>query len=169
MRRCPAHGRHAGRREVDRNSHRRLPQLLNDRLPANGWSLTHLPRPPCSVGLIARARHGDWGQDLISASAVPRDELEERDARPRVPRRTRQPVGCCRLAPLRRPERNRRAPLGDDDVYVIVDLPGNVSAAAMGLVVSAAGGVRTSTVVLLSSGEIDEAVRQKVEYRAPGA
>lgn len=50
-----------------------------------------------------------------------------------------------------------------------MDLPGNVSAAAMGLVVSAAGGVRTSTVVLLSSGEIDEAVRQKVEYRAPGA
>lgn len=58
---------------------------------------------------------------------------------------------------------------GDDDVYVTVDLPGNASAAAMGLVVSAAGGVRTSTVVLLSSGEIDEAVRQKVEYRAPGA
>jgi uncharacterized protein with GYD domain len=58
---------------------------------------------------------------------------------------------------------------GDDDIYVIVDLPGNASAAAMGMVVSAAGGVRTSTVVLLSSGEIDEAVRQKVVYRAPGA
>jgi hypothetical protein len=52
---------------------------------------------------------------------------------------------------------------------VTVDLPGNASAATMGLVVSAAGRVRTSTVVLLSPGEIDEAVRQKVEYRAPGA
>jgi uncharacterized protein with GYD domain len=58
---------------------------------------------------------------------------------------------------------------GDDDIYLTVDLPSNTSAAAMGLVTSAAGGVRTSTVVLLAPEEIDEAVRQKVEYRAPGA
>ncbi|MFI1394320.1 GYD domain-containing protein [Streptomyces sp. NPDC020681] len=57
---------------------------------------------------------------------------------------------------------------GGDDVYVMVDLPSNVSAAAMGLVTSAAGGVHTSTVVLLTPEEIDEAVRQKAEYRAPG-
>jgi uncharacterized protein with GYD domain len=58
---------------------------------------------------------------------------------------------------------------GEEDVYVTADLPGNVSAAALGLVVSAAGGVHTSTVVLLTPDEIDEAVRQKVDYRAPGA
>ena len=58
---------------------------------------------------------------------------------------------------------------GDDDVYVTAELPDNTSAAAMGLVVSAAGGVRTSTVVLLSADEIDGAVRQQVAYRAPGA
>jgi uncharacterized protein with GYD domain len=58
---------------------------------------------------------------------------------------------------------------GDEDAYVTVDLPSNTSAAAMGLITSAAGGVRTSTVVLLSPDEIDEAARQKVEYRAPGA
>lgn len=58
---------------------------------------------------------------------------------------------------------------GDDDVYVTAELPGNTSAAAMGMVVSAAGGVRTSTVVLLSADEIDEAARQQVDYRAPGA
>jgi uncharacterized protein with GYD domain len=58
---------------------------------------------------------------------------------------------------------------GDDDVYLTAELPGNTSAAAMGLVVSAAGGVRTSTVVLLSADEIDAAVRQQVNYRAPGA
>ncbi len=57
---------------------------------------------------------------------------------------------------------------GDEDVYVTVDLPNNISAAAMGLVTSATGGVRTSIVVLLSPDEIDEAVRQKVEYRGPG-
>ncbi|MGP3989000.1 GYD domain-containing protein [Streptomyces sp. 3N207] len=58
--------------------------------------------------------------------------------------------------------------LGEEDVYVTADLPGNTAAAAMGLVTSAAGGARTSTVVLLTNEEIDEAVRQKVEYRAPG-
>jgi uncharacterized protein with GYD domain len=57
---------------------------------------------------------------------------------------------------------------GESDVYVIVDLPGNVASAALGLRVSAAGGARTKTVVLLTSEEIDEAVRQEVEYRAPG-
>ena len=49
-----------------------------------------------------------------------------------------------------------------------MELPSNTSAAAMGLVVTAAGGVRTSTVVLLSPEEIDKAVQQKVEYHAPG-
>jgi uncharacterized protein with GYD domain len=58
---------------------------------------------------------------------------------------------------------------GDDDVYVTAELPGNASAAAVGLVTSAAGGVRTSTVVLLTPEEIDEATKQKVDYRAPGA
>ncbi|GCB48147.1 GYD domain-containing protein [Streptomyces sp. NL15-2K] len=58
---------------------------------------------------------------------------------------------------------------GDDDVILTVELPGNTSAAAMGLVASASGGIRTNTVVLLTAEEIDEAVRQKVEYRAPGA
>ena len=57
---------------------------------------------------------------------------------------------------------------GDEYDYVTVDLPNNISAAAMGLVTSATGGVRTSIVVLLSPDEIDEAVRQKVEYRGPG-
>jgi uncharacterized protein with GYD domain len=58
---------------------------------------------------------------------------------------------------------------GEDDVYVTADLPGNVPAAALGLVTSAAGGVRTSTVVLLSADEVDEAARQSVDYRPPGA
>lgn len=58
---------------------------------------------------------------------------------------------------------------GENDVYIVVDLPGNVAAAAVGLRVTAAGGARTKTVVLLTSEEIDEASRQEVEYRAPGA
>ncbi|MGI5401708.1 GYD domain-containing protein [Streptomyces sp. CA-135486] len=57
---------------------------------------------------------------------------------------------------------------GDEDLYAIVELPSNTSAATMSLVVSAAGGVRTSTVALLTPEEIDKAVQQKVQYHAPG-
>ncbi|MEV7006239.1 GYD domain-containing protein [Streptosporangium sp. NPDC051022] len=59
--------------------------------------------------------------------------------------------------------------LGEDDIYVIVDLPSNTAAAAMNLTVAAGGGVTTRTVVLLTPEEVDEATRQQVEYRAPGA
>ncbi|MEV8632191.1 GYD domain-containing protein [Streptosporangium sp. NPDC051023] len=58
---------------------------------------------------------------------------------------------------------------GENDVYIIADLPSNTASAAVGLRVSAAGGARTKTVVLLTAEEIDEATRQEVEYRAPGA
>jgi uncharacterized protein with GYD domain len=58
---------------------------------------------------------------------------------------------------------------GENDVYIVADLPSNAASAALGLTTSAAGGVRTKTVVLLTAEEIDEATRQKVQYRAPGA
>ena len=58
---------------------------------------------------------------------------------------------------------------GEDDVIVIADLPGNVTAAALGLAVAAAGAATLSTVVLLTPEEIDEATKQSVGYRVPGA
>ncbi|GAA3103986.1 GYD domain-containing protein [Streptosporangium carneum] len=58
---------------------------------------------------------------------------------------------------------------GETDVYVIAEIPNNVASAAVGLTVSAAGKARTRTVVLLTAEEIDEAARQEVVYRAPGA
>ncbi|MFI7638412.1 GYD domain-containing protein [Nonomuraea sp. NPDC049400] len=58
---------------------------------------------------------------------------------------------------------------GENDVYLIVDMPDNVASAAVGLKVSASGGARTKTVVLLTPEEIDEAARKEVEYQAPGA
>ncbi|MFI6595944.1 GYD domain-containing protein [Nonomuraea sp. NPDC050536] len=57
---------------------------------------------------------------------------------------------------------------GEDDVYLVVDMPSNADSAALHLTVCAAGGVRTKTVVLLTTEEIDEAARKQVEYRAPG-
>jgi uncharacterized protein with GYD domain len=58
---------------------------------------------------------------------------------------------------------------GDRDVYAIVELPDNESAAAIALSVNAAGAVRSRTVVLLTPEEVDAAVRRSVSYRAPGA
>ncbi|WP_214324359.1 GYD domain-containing protein [Nonomuraea sediminis] len=58
---------------------------------------------------------------------------------------------------------------GDNDVFLLVDLPSNADSAALSLTVSAAGGVRTKTSVLLTTEEIDEAARKQVDYQAPGA
>lgn len=58
---------------------------------------------------------------------------------------------------------------GEDDVYAIVDLPDNVSAAAISLTIAAAGAARIKTVVLATPEEIDEAAKKSVDYRPPGA
>jgi uncharacterized protein with GYD domain len=57
---------------------------------------------------------------------------------------------------------------GSDDAYVIVDLPDNVAAAALGLAVASTGLVGAKTVVLLSPAEIDEAAQRQVAYSPPG-
>ncbi|MGH9118341.1 MAG: GYD domain-containing protein [Acidimicrobiales bacterium] len=57
---------------------------------------------------------------------------------------------------------------GDDDVYVIAELPDHATAAAISLTVAASGAVRLKTVVLLTPEEIDEATQKSVNYRAPG-
>jgi uncharacterized protein with GYD domain len=58
--------------------------------------------------------------------------------------------------------------LGQDDVYAIVDLPDNVTAAALGVAVSAGGLVRTRTTALLTVDETDRALEKSVSYRGPG-
>ncbi|MEV0232884.1 GYD domain-containing protein [Nonomuraea sp. NPDC050786] len=58
---------------------------------------------------------------------------------------------------------------GENDVYLIVDMPDNATSAAVSLNVSASGGVQTKTVVLMTPEEIDEAARKEVEYQTPGA
>jgi uncharacterized protein with GYD domain len=57
---------------------------------------------------------------------------------------------------------------GDVDCYSIVDLPDNVSAAALSFAVNESGAITTRTVVLLTPEEVDEAVKRKVHFRAPG-
>jgi uncharacterized protein with GYD domain len=57
---------------------------------------------------------------------------------------------------------------GDNDAYVTVDLPDNVSAATAAMTVSATGVVSIKTVVLLTPEEVDKASQTKPAYTAPG-
>ena len=57
---------------------------------------------------------------------------------------------------------------GENDFYLIADVPDNVSAAACALVATATGTCTVKTVVLLTPEEVDQAVKKTVEYRPPG-
>jgi uncharacterized protein with GYD domain len=57
---------------------------------------------------------------------------------------------------------------GGDDVYLIVEVPDNVTAAAASLAVAASGAVNIKTTVLLTPEEIDAAAQKTVAYRPPG-
>jgi uncharacterized protein with GYD domain len=57
---------------------------------------------------------------------------------------------------------------GEDDVYVVCELPDNITAAAIGLAVGASGLVAIRTVVLLTPEEIDQAAAKHAEYHGPG-
>jgi len=57
---------------------------------------------------------------------------------------------------------------GDVDCYSIIDLPDNVSAAALTLAVNESGAIVSKTVVLLTPEEVDAAVMKKINFRAPG-
>jgi uncharacterized protein with GYD domain len=58
---------------------------------------------------------------------------------------------------------------GDHDVYTVVDLPDNESAATVALTVNAAGGATVRTVVLLTPEEVDAAAKRSADYRPPGS
>jgi uncharacterized protein with GYD domain len=57
---------------------------------------------------------------------------------------------------------------GEEDVYVIAELPDNATAAALALTVSASGAAAITTTVLLTPEEVDAATHRSVNYRPPG-
>lgn len=57
---------------------------------------------------------------------------------------------------------------GQDDVIVIVDMPGNASVAAFSMASTASGAARTRTTPLMSVEEADKALATNVTFRAPG-
>ena len=58
---------------------------------------------------------------------------------------------------------------GSSDAFVIVDVPDNVAAAAVAMLVSASGLADAKTTVLLTPEEIDRAANVKATYRPPGS
>ena len=57
---------------------------------------------------------------------------------------------------------------GDTDAFVIVDVPDNVTAAALSLAINATAAVTVRITVLLTAEEIDAAAKKTLAYRAPG-
>ena len=57
---------------------------------------------------------------------------------------------------------------GDDDVFVIGDLPDATAAAAASLTLAASGAVTIKTTVLLAPEDIDAAVKKTAAYTPPG-
>lgn len=58
---------------------------------------------------------------------------------------------------------------GDDDVYAIIDMPDNISTAAVMMTVGASGAVSAKTVVLLTPEDVDDAAQKSVDYTPPGS
>ena len=58
---------------------------------------------------------------------------------------------------------------GESDVVTIMDLPDNVTAAGVALLVAASGTIDINTTVLLTPEEVDAAVKVGGDYRPPGA
>ena len=58
---------------------------------------------------------------------------------------------------------------GSSDLIVIGELPDQVAAAALSLTTAIGGAADSSTTVLLTAEELDEATRRHVDYQLPGS
>jgi uncharacterized protein with GYD domain len=56
---------------------------------------------------------------------------------------------------------------GENDAYLILDVPDNLTAAAISLAVAGAGATRMKTIELLTPEEIDRAMQKHVDYAPP--
>lgn len=57
---------------------------------------------------------------------------------------------------------------GGTDLFIVADLPDNVSAAALSLTVNASGAATSRITVLLTAEDVDAASKKSPSYRAPG-
>ena len=57
---------------------------------------------------------------------------------------------------------------GDNDFFLIADLPDNVSATALSLVGNSTGTINAKVTVLLTPEDVDEATKRTVDFRPAG-
>ena len=57
---------------------------------------------------------------------------------------------------------------GDNDFYLIADIPDSVSAIAGSLIVNVSGAVKAKITVLITPDEVDQAVKKTMAWRPPG-
>ncbi len=57
---------------------------------------------------------------------------------------------------------------GEDDFFIIIDMPDNVGVTAASLMVNASGTVKVRVTVLVTPEEVDQATKKTVNYRPPG-
>ena len=57
---------------------------------------------------------------------------------------------------------------GETDLFVIAEIPDNVTAASLSLTVNASGAATAKVTVLLTSEEVDKAAKKSPSYRPPG-
>ena len=57
---------------------------------------------------------------------------------------------------------------GDTDLFIIADIPDNITAAGLSLTVNAVGAATAKVTVLLTPEEIDAAAKKTPNYRPPG-
>ena len=57
---------------------------------------------------------------------------------------------------------------GENDFYIIVDLPDNVTTTAVTLAGNSSGAFSIKGVALLTAEELDDAIRKSVDFRPPG-
>jgi len=59
---------------------------------------------------------------------------------------------------------------GDSDIFIIIDMPDNVSVAAVMMAVSSSGALSSAkTTVLLTPEDVDAAAQKSVDYSPPGS
>jgi uncharacterized protein with GYD domain len=57
---------------------------------------------------------------------------------------------------------------GGADVFAVLELPDNITAAAIALAVNQGSTVSAKTIVLITPEEMDKAAKKAIAYRAPG-
>jgi uncharacterized protein with GYD domain len=58
---------------------------------------------------------------------------------------------------------------GENDAYIVADLPDNETATAVALTVNGSGAVTVETIVLVTPEEVDAATKKSVDFRPAGA